>query len=114
LSNATEVIDAQVDAYFARDLERFVACYAPDAVITNAAGELLAEGHDGIRQTYGRLFENSPRLRGRVVNRIAVGNFVVDHEVMEGFNLPESPTSFEAIAAYQVADEKISRVTLYF
>ncbi len=114
MSYATDVIDAQLDAYFARDLERFAACYAPDVLITSATGEVLAEGHDGIRHMYGELFENSPQLRGRVVNRIAVGSFVVDHEEIEGFNLPGSPTSFEAIAAYQVTDDKISRVTLYF
>jgi hypothetical protein len=38
MSEVTDVADAQVDVYFARDLERFVACYAPDVVITNAAG----------------------------------------------------------------------------
>lgn len=114
MSDATDVIDAQLDAYFARDLERFVACYMPDVLITSASGEVLAEGHDGVRQMYGGLFENSPQLRGQVVNRMALGNFVVDHEKIEGFNLPGMPTSIEAIAAYQVADEKISRVALYF
>lgn len=114
MSQATDVVDAQLDAYFARDLESFAACYAPDALITSATGEVLAEGYEGIRQMYGGLFENSPQLRGRIVNRIAVGDFVVDHEEIEGFNLPGSPTSFEAIAAYQVVDGKISRVALYF
>ena len=79
-------IDAQLDAYFARDLERFVACYAPDVVITNAAGEVLAEGHDAVRQMYGGLFENSPQLAGRIANRLVVGNFVADHEEIEGFD----------------------------
>lgn len=74
MSGVTDVIDAQIDAYFARDLERFVACYAPDVVITNAAGEVLAEGHDAVRQTYGGLFENSPQLGGRIANRIVVGD----------------------------------------
>lgn len=114
MSEATDVVDAQIDAYFARDLERFVACYAPDVVITNAAGEVLAEGHQALRRMYGPLFENSPQLGGRIVNRLAVGNFVADHEQIEGFNLPESPSSIQAIAVYQVADAKISRVALYF
>jgi uncharacterized protein (TIGR02246 family) len=114
MSEVTDVVDAQVDAYFARDLERFVACYASDAVITNAAGEVLAEGHDGIRGMYAGLFENSPQLAGRVVSRIAVGGFVADHEEIEGFNLPDMPTSVQAIAVYQVGKEKIERVGLYF
>jgi uncharacterized protein (TIGR02246 family) len=114
MSEVTDVVDAQLDAYFARDLDRFVACYAPDVVITNAAAELVAEGHDGVRQMYGGLFENSPQLTGRIANRIVLGNFVADHEEIEGFNLPGMPTSIQAIAVYQVTDEKITRVALYF
>ena len=62
MSDATEVVDAQLDAYNARDLGRFVACHAPGVVITNASGDVLAEGHDGMRQMYDGLFENGPRL----------------------------------------------------
>jgi uncharacterized protein (TIGR02246 family) len=114
MSEVTDVVDAQVDAYFARDLERFLACYAPDVVIANAAGEVLAEGHDGVREMYGGLFENSPKLAGRIANRIVVGDFVADHEEIEGFNLPGMPTSVQAIAVYRVTEQKISRVALYF
>lgn len=114
MSDVTDVVDAQVDAYFGRDLARFVACYAPDAVITDAAGEILAEGHDGLRAMYGGLFENSPHLAGRIVNRVVVGSFVADHEEIDGFNLPEMPSSVEAIAVYQVTEGKINRVGLYF
>lgn len=114
MSGVTDVVDAQLDAYFARDLERFVACYAPDVVITNAACEVLAEGHDGVGQMYGGLFENSPQLAGRIANRIVIGNYVADHEEIEGFNLPGMPSSIQAIAVYQVTDGKISRVALYF
>jgi hypothetical protein len=39
---------------------------------------------------------------------------VADHEEIEGFNMPGSPTSIQAVAVYQVTDGKISRVALYF
>ena len=32
MSEVTDVVDAQVDAYFAEDLEDFLACYASDVV----------------------------------------------------------------------------------
>ena len=114
MPSVSEVVDAQLDAYNDHDLERFVACYASDAVITNAVGDVLAQGHDDIRGMYDGLFANSPELHATIQNRIVVGNFVSDHEAVAGFNLPGSPTSFEAIAAYQLGDGKISRVTLYF
>jgi uncharacterized protein (TIGR02246 family) len=114
MSEVTDVVDAQVAAYFARDLERFVACYAHDVVITNAAGQVMAEGHDALRRMYGELFENSPQLAGRIANRIVVGHFVADHEEIEGFNMPGSPITIRAIAVYEVTDRTISRVALFF
>jgi uncharacterized protein (TIGR02246 family) len=114
MSKVTDVVDSQLDAYAARDLERFVACYAPGVVITDAAGQVVAEGHDAMRTMYRELFDNSPELAARVANRIVVGNFVADHEEIEGFNMPGSPTSIQAIAIYQVADGKIGRLALYF
>jgi hypothetical protein len=63
---------------------------------------------------YGGLFVNSPQLAGRIANRIAVGSFVADHEEVDGFNRPGSPSSIQAVAVYQVAEGKISRVALYF
>jgi uncharacterized protein (TIGR02246 family) len=114
MSESAEVVDDQLDAYNARDLERFVACYAPSVIITSASGDVIAEGHDGLRQMYEGLFENSPHLEAKILNRIVVGSFLADHEAVEGFNLPGSPTSFEAIATYQVEEGKISRVALYF
>lgn len=114
MSEVTDVVDAQVDAYNARDLERFVACYAPDVVVTNAAGEVIAEGHVALREVYGELFENSPQLAAKIDNRIVVGSFVADHERVAGMNQPGQPTSIQAIAIYQVTEGKISQATLYF
>jgi hypothetical protein len=114
MPDPTEAIDAQLDAYNARDLERFVGCHAPDVVITNAAGVVLAAGHDGMRTMYGPLFDSSPELTATIANRIAVGSFVADHEQIQGFNLPGYPIALQAIAVYEVTDGAISKVRLFF
>ena len=111
MSDVTEV-DAQLGAYNARDLESLVACYTSYVVIANTSGDVLAKGHDDLREMYRGLIENSPQLCATIHNRIAVGNYVADHEAVEGFNLPGSPTSFQAIATYNVIEGKISRVAL--
>jgi hypothetical protein len=117
-----DVVDAQLVAYNARDLERFLGCYSTKAVITNSAGDVLAKGHKGIRAMYGPLFDQCPDLSANVMSRITNGNFVVDHEKVTGFmgpvdlrrvNQPGYPTSLEAIAVYEVTDGEISRVALY-
>jgi hypothetical protein len=37
-------VQEQFDAYNARDLERFQACYHPDAVVEDSAGARLMDG----------------------------------------------------------------------
>jgi hypothetical protein len=67
-----------------------------------------------MRRLYRKLFDDGPEPAARVANRIVVGNFVADREDIEGFNMPGSPTSIQAIAIYQVAAGKISRLASYF
>ena len=71
-------VQEQLDAYNARDLERFLACYHPDAVVEDSAGARLMDGAAALRATYGALFANSPALRAEVPTRIRVGEFVID------------------------------------
>lgn len=110
----SEIVDAQISAYNARDLEQFVGCFASTIVVSNAAGDVLAEGHDGLRAMYGPLFDASPELNASITNRCAVGDFVADHEQVTGFNLPGFPTSLQALAVYQVAEGAIAREWLFF
>lgn len=73
-------VQAQLDAYNAHDIERFLACYAPDAVIRHADGRVLMRGHDAIRQRYEGLFARHPDVTVDVPTRIRADNWVVDEE----------------------------------
>jgi hypothetical protein len=112
MSDVTDLIDAQVAAFRAKDLERFLSCYAADVTIHGGDGQVTMDGPAVMRERYGELFTASPDLDVTIARRIAVGNVVVDEEHMRNFNLPGYPTSFEAVVVYQVAGAKISRVTL--
>src|SRR5205085_2086327 len=41
-------VQQQLDAYNARDLEGFVACYAADAVVEDASGQALMSGDEAL------------------------------------------------------------------
>src|SRR5215212_2211488 len=56
-------VQAQVDAYNARDIDAFIAAYASDVVITDPSGTPMLGGHEAMRDQYGALFEGSPDLR---------------------------------------------------
>jgi hypothetical protein len=106
--NAADVVDRQVEAYNARDLEAFVAFFAEDAVIArHPSGEIVAQGRGGIRKTYGELFAKSPALRARILNRVESGAFVVDHELVTGI---AGRPYFHGAAIYEVDGALIKRV----
>ncbi|MBI5503040.1 MAG: amidohydrolase family protein [Deltaproteobacteria bacterium] len=108
--NPESVVQEQLDAYNARDLERFVATYAPDAVVLRLpAGEVLARGAEQLRETYGKLFSRNPGLRATAVQRTVEGPWVVDHELVVG--IADRPY-LHAVAIYRVERGLIRAVWL--
>jgi hypothetical protein len=59
-TNRSDPVERQVDAYNRRDIDAFLACYARDTVVENAAGNVIMRGQDAMRTTYGELFRASP------------------------------------------------------
>jgi imidazolonepropionase-like amidohydrolase len=108
-STAADVVQRQLNAYNARDLDAFIATYHPDARLYDFPDTLLRQGHDALREVYGRLFTQVPALHAQVPRRIAMGDYVIDEEVVTG--LPEGRT-LNATAIYEVRDGLISRVWL--
>ena len=106
-TSAVDVIAVQVDAYNARDLDRFLECYAPDAVIEDGTGQVLMRGRDAMRSLYGQLFAQSPELHCEIRQRICVGPYVVDEEAITGFHLAGFPTEMHAAAVYRVEGDHI-------
>lgn len=105
----TGPVDRQIDAYNRRDIEAFVSVYADDAVIFNPPRVPVLQGREAIRERYAELFRDSPELRATVHHRTVVGEWVVDHETVEGASIPGVG---EAIVAYRVNDEKILEVVV--
>ena len=55
------------------------------------AATCSCRGHDGIRALYGALFAQSPDLHAEIVNRIRVGEYVIDEERTRGINFDGFP-----------------------
>lgn len=109
-TDAAAVVTAQVDAYNARDLDRFLECYSPDAVIEDGSGRVLMRGRETMRGAYRQLFAQSPDLHCQIRQRICVGPYVVDEEVITGFHLAGFPTEVHAAAVYRVEGDSIVHV----
>jgi hypothetical protein len=80
-------VQAQLDAYNTHDVDAFLDCYAPEAVIRHADGRVLMRGHEEIRARYERLFADNPDVTAEVPTRIQAGDWVVDEEKAVGYEV---------------------------
>jgi hypothetical protein len=99
-------VQEQLEAYNARDLERFLACYSPNVLIEDGAGNVEMVGHSAMRERYGPMFAQHPQLHCQIVTRLRIGEYVVDEERIVG----RGPDERHAVAIYRVADDKITHV----
>lgn len=105
-----DIIDEQLLAYNARDLERFLAAYSSEVVIEDGEGNLLLKGLDQMRSRYRALFEASPELNCQVTSRLRIGKYVVDEEQLTGYQ--RSPEPVRAVVIYRVDSDKIAQVRM--
>jgi hypothetical protein len=99
------VIQRQLDAYNARDLDTLMATYAADAKQYEFPGTLLATGHSEIRPRMAARFAE-PDLHAHLIQRTVALHVVIDHEIVTR-NFPEGKGTLELIAMYEVRDGKI-------
>jgi hypothetical protein len=102
-----ELIEKQFDAYNAQDLDALCATYADNCVIADYHGAALQNGKAEFRGRYEETFAEWPQNKARSVNRIALGDYVIDHEKVA--RSPEGPF-FDAICIYTVKNGLIARV----
>ncbi len=102
-----EVVERQLAAYNARDLDRFVAEYSDTVTVCRLpAAEPAIVGKLRFAEFYATQRFNLPRLYAEIVNRIVMGNKVIDHERITGVQ----PAPFEMVVIYEVDDQLIQRV----
>jgi hypothetical protein len=102
-----DIAQKQLDAYNAQDLDRYVSFFAEDCVVSALNGPPTETSRAAIRARYAKAFETFPQNKAELKNRIAVGNTVVDHElVIRG----PGGEQFEIVAIYSFKDGLISRV----
>ena len=104
--NPEYIVQKQLDAYNARDIEAFLATYTDDAELFMFPATPLSKGKEAMRQTYNPMFQNAPDLFCEIKNRTVLGNKVIDEEYVR-FN----GQFLSAIAIYEVENNKISKVT---
>ena len=109
MSPAETLVQRQLQAYNARDIEALLACYAADAEQHQLHGGLLARGHAQLRSRFLARFAE-PDLRARLLSRTVMGNWVVDHERVRR-NFPQGRGTVEMLCIYEVEDGSIRKAS---
>lgn len=82
---ALQLAEAQFEAYNARDLEAFIACYSDSVqVFRPPAPQPTLVGKAAFAEFYATQRFNRPALRAELINRMTFGNTVIDHERIHG------------------------------
>ena len=102
-----DVAQKQLDAYNAQDLDIYVSFFASDCVVSGLNDTPTETSRDAIKARYAKAFAQFPQNKAELKNRIAVGNSVVDHELV--IRAPGGE-QFEIIAIYTFRDGLIARV----
>ncbi len=111
-SKVEQVIQKQLDAYNAHDIEAFMAMWAEDALYFEHPSKPLAVGADAIRARHAARFQET-NLFARLNQRMVLGNKVVDQETVTR-TFPEGTGTIDVIVIYEVLNGKIAKAWYIF
>ncbi len=106
---STKIVDSLVDAYNAHDAHKFAGHFAEDANAYEHPGALAQKGRAGIEAHYTRRFAELPELTTRVLRRIVLGEYVIDHERVQRAH---DQMPFDTLAINHVREGKVQRLDI--
>jgi len=101
-----DIVQRQLNAYNAHDLDAFLEYYADDATLYYFPDRQMAKGKEAMRKMYAFL-EKMPDLHASITNRMVRNNVVIDEEQL---TLVRGRKGSSGIAIYVVENNKISKV----
>jgi len=100
-------VQKQLDAYNARNIDAFLAVYSDSIKIYNHPKQLTMSGKEQMRAAFSGMFERRKDLHCTLLNRMVLGNTVIDQEYVI-FDKNDPPS--QVFAMYKVANGKIYEV----
>ncbi len=108
MSVIQDVTQAQLDAYNAQDLDAYCGYFTDDVVIADVGGAVSSTTLEALRERYAGAFAKFPGNKATLLNRMVLGNAVVDHERVDRGD--GTTPVFEVAAIYTFRGDKIARV----
>ena len=101
------VVQRQLDAFNARDIDALLAVYADDAQLFEHPSKLVAQGSAELRERFTARFQE-PNLRAALLQRIVAGAMIIDHEKVTR-TFPEGAGQIELVMIYEVKERRIAK-----
>lgn len=102
----TRLADQQLQAYNNRNIEAFLEPYSDSVKVYLFPNKLLYTGKEIMRREYGKMFKELPQLHCALLNRITIGNKVIDMELVR----IRDGQMMNAVAIYTIRNGKIAEV----
>lgn len=102
-----DVVQQQVNAYNARDIEALMATYSPGIKIYYHPDTLFCSGLEELKQRSQAFFDSNPNLHVETINRIVMGSFVITRDKLTGL---ANNQVYNSASIYKVQDGLIRQV----
>ena len=99
------LVQRQLNAYNAHNLEAFLEPYADDVELYGFPGTVICKGKEEMRKQY-QFLNTTPTLHCEIKSRIIQGDIIIDKESVAGFG----SQPIEATAIYHIEKGKIRKV----
>ena len=107
MADPEQVFRAQVDAFNARDLDAFLATYAPAAELHGLLPDAVVRGHEAMRAIYAERFAQEP-LHCEIPALAVYGDrWVAAHE-----RVTSPAGTVELVGVFEVVDGRIARADM--
>ncbi len=102
-----EIVQKQLEAYNAKDLDAFLALYSNNVKAFNFPDKEIFSGIKSMRAGYEAFFKENPNLLCVVLQRMILNNTVIDHENITGL---ANGKEINTIAIFKIENGKINRI----
>lgn len=105
-----QIVHRHVEAMGRRDIDGFMAECGESISLINSAGQPLLEGQDAIRTMYAGVFAKNPELKTELMDRINIGNWVIDEHLASGFS---DGSQLHLVRIYRVENGRIQSIQIF-
>ncbi|MCL2354123.1 MAG: nuclear transport factor 2 family protein [Defluviitaleaceae bacterium] len=109
IKNILKPVEAQLEAYNARNIDVFIQNFSEDCICMDSEGNITMQGREAMQERYGQMFASSPSLHCNIVSRTVVGNFVFDEERVTGH--AKNPSGESHVMALYTVDPATPLIT---